>query len=135
MSIMEDSVFTKIIKGEIPSHKVYEDDKSFAFLDIHPIQPGQVVVVPKNQVNFVWDLNSEDYTALLSTVHKVGNRLRDAFPEKNRIAVRIEGFDVNNHAHVVIIPVSSAEELQQSPDMNAESDSNALAVMAERLRF
>ena len=49
------SVFTKIIKGEIPCHKVYEDDKTFVFLDIHPIQPGQVLVVPKKQIGFVWD--------------------------------------------------------------------------------
>lgn len=128
-------MFTGIIKGEIPSHKIYEDDKTLAFLDIHPTQPGQVVVVPKNQVNFVWNLNQDDYTALMSTVHKVGNRLRDTFPEKKRIAVRIEGFDVNNHAHVVIIPVDSVEELQQSPEMNTEPDNEALRVMAERLRF
>src|SRR5688572_15507369 len=67
---MQDSVFTKIIKGEIPSHKIYEDDKTLAFLDIHPQQPGQTVVVPKTQVNFVWDLGEDDYRALMSTVQK-----------------------------------------------------------------
>ena len=132
---MEDSVFTKIIKGEIPSHKVYEDDKTLAFLDIHPIQTGQTVVVPKTQANFVWDLPTEYYAALMATVQKVGQRLREAFPEKKRIAVRIEGFDVNNHSHVVIIPVNNADEFNAHPNMDAEPDHDALAKTAERLRF
>jgi len=132
---MEDSVFTKIIKGEIPSHKIYEDDKTLAFLDIHPVQPGQVVVVPKTQVNYVWDLPVDDYAALMATVQKVGKRLREVLSEKERIAVAIEGFDVNNHAHVVIIPANNPEELHIHPDNTADPDNIALATMAERLRF
>lgn len=132
---MQDSVFTKIIKGEIPSHKIYEDDKTFAFLDIHPVQPGQVVVVPKVQVNFVWDLPEEDYTALMAAVQKVGKRMREVLSEKERIAVRIEGFDVNNHAHVVIIPANDSKELHSHPDMTSDPDNAALAAMADRLKF
>ena len=62
----QESVFTKIIKGEIPSHKIYEDDKTFAFLDIHPVQPGHVLVVPKVQVDNIWNLSDEDYQAVLN---------------------------------------------------------------------
>jgi histidine triad (HIT) family protein len=98
---MQDSIFTKIINGEIPSHKVYEDTHSFAFLDIHPIQPGQVLVVPKKQVGFVWDLESEDYQALMATVQKVGRRLREVLGRK-RVGVMIEGLDVVDHAHVKV---------------------------------
>ncbi|MDB5183218.1 MAG: putative Histidine triad protein [Candidatus Saccharibacteria bacterium] len=132
---MEDSVFSKIIKGEIPSHKIYEDEKTLAFLDIRPVQPGQVVVVSKLQVNFVWDLPAEDYAALMSTVQKVGQHLRESFPEKQRIAVRIEGFDVNNHAHVVLIPSNNPAEFNAHPNMEAEPDHEALAKLAESLRF
>jgi histidine triad (HIT) family protein len=132
---MEDSVFTKIIKGEIPSHKVYEDEKTLAFMDIHPVQPGQIVVASKTQVNFIWDLNPEDYAALMEAVQKVGQRLRECFPEKGRIGVRIEGFDVNNHAHVVIIPANNSAEFNALADMEAEPDHDALAKLAERLRF
>src|SRR5690606_32793311 len=67
---MNDSIFTKIIKGEIPCHKVYEDDQTLAFLDIHPAQPGHTLVIPKRQEEFVWDLNAEEYEALMSTVKK-----------------------------------------------------------------
>jgi diadenosine tetraphosphate (Ap4A) HIT family hydrolase len=61
---MEESIFTKIVKGEIPSHKVYEDALTLAFLDIHPVQPGHTLVIPKKQVEFVWDLPEEDYQAV-----------------------------------------------------------------------
>ena len=67
----EDSIFTKIIKGEIPSHKIYEDERTLAFVDINPIQPGQVVVVSKAQVDSFMDLADEDYSALWQTVRNV----------------------------------------------------------------
>lgn len=129
---MQDSIFTRIIKGEIPSHKVYEDEKTLAFLDIHPKQPGQTVVIPKKQVPFVWDLEAEEYQALMNTVYKVGRRLREAFPDKQRIGVTIEGLDVDNHAHVVVIPFSTMGEFNALP---AETDHEALAGLAKELRF
>src|SRR6476661_6363794 len=94
---MQDSVFTKIIKGEIPCHKIYEDERTFAFLDIHPIQPGQVLVVPKKQVGFAWDLEDKDYQAVMATAKRVALRLREVFPEKSRVALIIEGLDVEDH--------------------------------------
>lgn len=131
---MEDSIFTKIIKGEIPCHKVYEDDKTLAFLDIHPIQPGHVLVVPKRQVSFVWDLDDDDYQALMATVRKVARRLRAAFPDKERVGVMIEGLDVADHAHVKIFPFSKGE-YRVIPDMTAEPDHEALAELARKLAF
>ena len=74
-NIMQDSIFTKIIKGEIPCHKIYEDDKTFAFLDIHPIQPGQILVVPKKQIADFYDLDNEDYVAFFGTVKKIAKKL------------------------------------------------------------
>ncbi len=132
---MQDSIFTKIIKGEIPCHKVYEDAHTFVFLDIHPIQPGQVLVVPKKQIGFVWDMGSDDYQALMSTVQKVGRRLREAFPNKSRVGVMIEGIDVADHAHVKVFPFSTAEEYRGTPDMNSEPDHASLAAMAEKLKM
>ena len=129
---MHDSIFTKIIKGKIPSHKIYEDDRTLAFLDIHPIQPGQTVVVPKNQVPFVWDLSAEDYRALMSTVQRVGRKLRAVFPQKNRVGVMIEGLDVDNHAHVVVLPFDTAAEYR-GPSHDATQEE--LAAMAEKLRI
>ncbi|HSW79324.1 MAG TPA: HIT domain-containing protein [Candidatus Saccharimonadales bacterium] len=132
---MQDSIFTKIIKGEIPSHKVYEDEKTFAFLDIHPIQPGHVLVVPKKQVGFVWDMENDDYQALMASVQKVGRRLREMFPDKSRVGVMIEGLDVSDHVHVKIFPFSTMQEYRNVPDMSAEPDHAALAAMAAKLAF
>jgi histidine triad (HIT) family protein len=130
---MADSIFTKIIKGEIPSHKVYEDEKTLAFLDIHPVQPGHTLVVPKIEVEFVWDLPPEDYQALMDTVYKVGRRLREV-SGKPYIGQQIFGIDVP-HTHVHLIPFSTAAEFHRKPDINAEPDHTALAEMAKKLAF
>lgn len=131
---MQDSLFTKIIKGEIPCHKVYEDDKAFAFLDIHPIQPGQTLVIPKSQIEFVWDLNSEDYAAVMVAAQKIAKALRQVFPDKQRIGMHIEGLDVA-HAHLKVFPFNTDTEFHNHPDMNAEPDHAALAEIAEKLRL
>jgi histidine triad (HIT) family protein len=128
------SIFTQIINGEIPCHKLYEDERTFAFLDIHPIQPGQVLVVPKKEVSFVWDLEDEDYRALMATVRKAGRRLREVFPQKQRVGVMIEGLDVTDHAHVKVFPFDKGE-YRTVPDMSAEPDHAALAEMAKKLAF
>jgi histidine triad (HIT) family protein len=131
---MADSLFSKIIRGEIPSHKVYEDDKTFAFLDIHPIQNGQVLVVPKSQIDHIWDLTDEDYMALWLVVKKIANRMREQIPDKHRIGIIVEGFDVP-HAHVKVFPINSGDELRHLPDMSAEPDHTKLAEMAKKLAF
>lgn len=131
----EPSIFTQIINGDIPSHKIYEDEKTLAFLDIHPITEGHVLVVPKNQANFVWDLDDDDYQALMATVQKVGRRLREVYPEKTRVGVMIEGLDVDDHAHIKVFPFSTEAEYRNVPDMTAEPDHSALAAVAEKLAF
>lgn len=132
---MSDSIFTKIIKGEIPCHKIYEDENTFAFLDIHPIQPGHVLVVPKKQVGFIWDLEPADYQALMSTVQKVGRRIRDVMPEKKRVGSMVEALDVIDHAHVHVLPFNTSEEFRSRSDSSAEPDHEALAEIAKKLAF
>ncbi|HVX24572.1 MAG TPA: HIT family protein [Candidatus Saccharimonadales bacterium] len=132
---MQDSIFTKIIRGEVPCHKVYEDKYAFAFLDIYPVQPGQVLVVPKKQVGFVWDLQDVDYQGLMRAVQLVGRRIREAFPEKSRVGVMIEGLDVADHTHVKVFPFSTSEEYRKHPDMVGEPDHEALAKIAAKLAF
>jgi histidine triad (HIT) family protein len=132
---MNDSIFTKIIKGEIPCHKVYEDDKTFVLMDIHPIQPGQVLVVPKAQVSFVWQLDPLLYQALMATVQKVGQRLQEVFPDKARVGVIIEGLDVADHAHIKVFPFDDDTEFRNIPDQADEPDHAALAEIAKKLAF
>lgn len=131
---MEESIFTKIIKGEIPCHKVYEDDYSFAFMDIYPAQPGHVVIAAKKQVSNCYDLADEDYQGLMAAVKKVSIKLHEIFPNKKRIAVVIAGLDVD-HAHVNLYPIDNGDELHAPQDMEAEPDHEALAEIAKKLAF
>jgi histidine triad (HIT) family protein len=130
---MEESIFSKIITGEIPSHKVYEDEKTLAFLDIHPIQPGHTLVVPKVQIDHLWDLPEDHYRAIWETSRAVARRLGEVL-ERQRVGVQVVGLDVP-HAHIHLIPFDTTEEFRNTPDMSAEPDHKALAAMAERLRF
>jgi histidine triad (HIT) family protein len=131
--MVEDSIFTKIIKDEIPCHKVYEDDKTLAFLDIHPVQPGHTLVIPKTQVEFVWDLSDDDYQAVVATTKKVALHLREVMGT-TYVGERIEGLGVP-HAHVQLIPFNTIAEWDTPQDMDAEPDHAALAELAKKLAF
>lgn len=130
---MQDSIFTKIIKGEIPCNKIYEDAQTFAFLDIHPKQPGHVLVVPKKQVEYLWDLSQDDYQALMNVVQAIGQHIRNTL-QPAYVGMMVEGLGVP-HAHVHIFPFTTGAEYYAQPDMSAEPDFAALAAMAERLRM
>ncbi len=134
---MTDSIFTKIIRGEIPSHKIYEDDKTLAFLDIHPAAEGHTLVIPKQQVEFIWDLEDEDYQALMSSVKKVGRRLREITGEKY-VGTMVVGTDVP-HAHVHVVPFETVASIKAVVSMagrdQIEPNHQALAALAERLSF
>ena len=130
---MEDSIFTKIIRGEVPCHKVYEDDKTFAFLDIHPLHEGHTLVIPKNQIEFVWDLPDDDYQAVMATSKKVAQRLREVLPY-SYVAERVVGVDVP-HAHVHLIPFDTPDQLEEPQRFDTEPDHKLLADLATKLAF
>lgn len=131
MSSEPDSIFTKIIKGEIPCHRVYEDERTIAFMDIHPAQPGHVLVVPKVQVDHFQDLDNADYTALWQTVKLVARKIKTELQPK-RVGVHVEGFDVP-HAHVHLIPINHGFSDFAPPSQELEPDHEALAAMAKKL--
>lgn len=95
------SIFTKIIYGEIPCYKIYEDDKTFAFLDIHPETLGHTLVVPKLEVDKIYDLPDEDYKALMATVKKLSQHMEKVLGQ--RTLWKVIGTDVP-HAHVHLLP-------------------------------
>lgn len=129
---MEDSIFTKIIKGEIPSHKIYEDEQAYVFLDIHPSTKGHTLVIPKKQVEFLWDLDEADYTAVTSTARKVARRLREVL-EVPYVGEKVIGVDVP-HAHIHLIPFTTEAEYNSTSSTD-EPDHEALAALAKRLAF
>jgi len=131
--MQEPSIFTRIINGEIPSHKVYEDDKTIAFMDIHPVQEGHVLVVPKAQIDKIYDLTEEDYRALMEVVKKVASKMQ-AELNPPRVAMAVVGFDVP-HAHVHLVPSNKGFIDLDPRNAKKEVDHAALAEMAARLRF
>jgi histidine triad (HIT) family protein len=129
---MSNSIFTSIIRGEIPCHKIYEDDLTFAFLDIHPKQPGHTLVITKVQIDKFTDLPDEDYTALWLTVKNVSKQLLNVL-KTDRVKVSIVGTDVP-HVHVHLIPFNEHDKVVVQ-DEHAEPDHVALAEMAKKLAF
>lgn len=128
---MEESIFTKIIKGTTPSYKIYEDDKTLAFLDIHPLQPGHTLVVPKKHIDHLWDLPDQDYQALMSTCKKVALHLRQQL-NVARVGVQVVGLDVS-HAHVHLVPFDTINQFRASQDLNSQVDHEQLATIAAKL--
>ncbi len=128
---MNDSLFTKIIRGDIPSHKIYEDDKTYAFLDIMPVQPGHVLVVPKTQTDKFYDLSDMDYAELFASVKLIARHMETILGK--RIMMQIIGVDVP-HAHVHLIPADSTDEFRALPPKKPADDAE-LAKMAAKLRM
>lgn len=131
--MQEDSVFTKIIRGEIPAYKIYEDDQVFAFLDIHPVQPGHMLVVPKKQVEKLEDLDEATYNHLMSIVKMLMNHAKSVLPDK-KITLKVEGFHVL-HVHVHIIPCAEAKDFWRRVTEDDPVDHDALKNMQERLKL
>lgn len=127
------TIFQKIIDGEVPAHKVYEDDKTLAFLDIFPTMPGHTLVIPKRASEFVWDLDDENYKAVMSTCQKVARRIREVLPQAY-VHMGVIGTDVP-HAHVHLIPFDKTSDLHNPDREKAEPNHQELAKMAEKLRF
>lgn len=130
---MEDSIFTKIINGDIPCHKVYEDDTTFAFLDISPITPGHTLVVPKKQVESLWDLDEDTYQDVMTTAKKIAVRMKQQL-QVEYVGVQVIGVDVP-HAHVHLIPFNDVSDYHNIPDTSAEPNHGALGAVARKLQF
>ena len=106
------SIFSRIIAGEIPCYKIAEDDRHFAFLDINPVNPGHVLVVPKREVSYIFDLTDEEYLALELFDKRVAEGMKEAVDCK-RIGVAVIGLEVP-HAHIHLIPITNEGDMSFS---------------------
>lgn len=104
------SIFTKIIQGEIPSYKIAEDENYFAFLDINPNAKGHTLVIPKKEVNKIFDLDKEMYTGLMDFSYRVAKALEKAVPCE-RIGMSVIGLEVP-HVHVHLIPINIMDDMR-----------------------
>ena len=103
------TIFTRIIKGEIPSYKIAENEKFLAFLDINPLRAGHTLVVPKKETDYIFDLDNDDLSELILFSKKIAGAIKEAVP-CNRIGVAVLGLEIP-HAHVHLVPMDSMEDL------------------------
>lgn len=103
------SIFSKIAKGEIPSYKIAESDKYYAFLDINPVAKGHTLVIPKEETDYIFDLGNDDLSGLVLFAQKVAKGIEEAMPCK-RVGVAVIGLEVP-HAHIHLVPLNSESDL------------------------
>ncbi len=125
------SIFTRIIMGEIPCHKLAEDDRYFAFLDINPVQKGHALVVPKKEVDQLFDLDRGTLEGILVFAKEVARKIKAVVPCE-RIGISVVGLEVP-HAHVHLIPISSVSDMDFSRP-RVELTQKEFADLAERIR-
>lgn len=124
------SIFSRIVAGEIPAHKIAETDDFLAFLDITPTTTGHTLVIPKKEVDYIFDLDDELYLGLMSFAKTVAAAVKQAIPCK-RIGVSVIGLEVP-HAHVHLIPLNSMANMDFTKKMNPTQDE--LAETAQQIR-
>lgn len=103
------TIFSRIAAGEIPSYKVAEDKDHFAFLDINPVHPGHVLVIPRKETDYIFDLSDEEYSSLMLFAKRVARAIRKAIPCK-KVGVTVIGLDVN-HVHVHLVPMNTGADM------------------------
>ena len=119
---MENCVFCKIIRGEIPSAKVWEDENNFAFLSIAPIMPGHTLIIPKKHVDYIFDMDDEALANLINASKPIASKLKKALkPKTGRIGIMVAGLEVP-HTHVHLIPMDSQYDLSFSNAKSAGPD-------------
>lgn len=128
------TIFSKIIAGEIPSYKCAENEHFYAFLDINPLAQGHTLVVPKHEVDYIFDLSDQELADIVVFAKKVALAIQRAFPCR-KVGMAVLGLEVN-HAHIHLVPLQSEgdmdfrkEKLQLSPEVMQQTADKILAAM------
>ncbi len=124
------SIFTKIINGEIPCHKIAETEDYFAFLDVFPCAPGHTLVVPKKEIDYLFDMSDELYLGLMAFAKSIEPAIKKAVPCK-RVGVAVIGLEVP-HAHVHLIPMNSLNDMNFNSKIKISKEE--LGEIAERIK-
>lgn len=127
------TLFSKIIKGEIPSYKCAEDSRFYAFLDINPIHRGHTLVVPKKEVDYFFDLSDEDIAAMQVFAKKVAKAIKEVVPCR-KVAEAVIGLEVD-HAHIHLVPLESEGELFSGKHVKLTDDEMAATAKAILQKF
>lgn len=126
------SIFSKIVAGEIPCYKVAEDDRHLAFLDINPVAPGHTLVIPKQEISYLFDMADDDYLALELFAKRVAKAIDSAMPCK-RVAEAVIGLEVP-HAHIHLVPINTEGDLDfhKKSQLSGEEMKSIAARIAEK---
>ena len=115
------TIFTRIINGEIPCYKIAEDENYFAFLDINPMVKGHTLVIPKKEVDYIFDLDKETIAGLMQFAQRVAKAIESTIPCK-RIGVAVLGLEVP-HAHIHLVPLNNESDIDfHKPKLKLESE-------------
>jgi histidine triad (HIT) family protein len=127
---MADCLFCKIVGREIPAHTIQEDENFLVFLDVNPVNPGHLLIIPKVHVESVFDLPDEQYKNIFETAKALSTPLQNAM-QSRKIGIAVEGFGVP-HAHVHLVPLHNPNEL--NPERATHMDDETLATIAEKIK-
>ena len=130
------SLFTRIVQGEIPAYKVAEDENYLAFLDIFPVAKGHVLVIPKKETDYLFDLDDHSYTELQLFTKKVAHGLKEAIPCA-KVGVMVLGLEVP-HAHIHLVPMQSEADLLNFSDkkkFTSKEFAETAALIAQHIRL
>lgn len=122
-------IFSRIAQGEIPSYKIAEDDRYFAFLDINPLAKGHTLVIPKQEVDYLFDLDDEVYAGLWQFAKKVSRAIEKVCPCA-RIGVAVVGLEVP-HAHIHLVPINTVNDIDFSKERVALSKDEFAELMKQ----
>jgi histidine triad (HIT) family protein len=125
------SIFSKIVQGEIPCHKIAEDDQFLAFLDVMPLVEGHTLVIPKQEIDYIFDLDPEVLAGLMKFAQQIAPAIKKAIPCK-RIGVAVIGLEVP-HAHVHLVPLNRMLDINFSQE-KLKLSQDSLAKTAELIR-
>jgi histidine triad (HIT) family protein len=114
------TIFSQIIKGEIPCYKIAENDDFFAFLDIRPMQAGHTLVVPKKEIDYIFDMDDDDLQAMIIFAKRVAEGIRRVIP-CDRISLSVLGLEVP-HAHIHLVPINEIRDFSFSHHKNLSTD-------------
>ena len=125
------SIFSKVVSGEIPSYKIVEDAKYLAFLDVFPLAKGHVLVIPKDEIDSIFDLSDTAYTDLWLFAKKTAKALKLAMPCK-RVGIAVIGLEVP-HAHIHLVPLQTVQDINfAAPKLSI--DSNEMLIISNRIK-
>lgn len=125
------TIFSKIIKGEIPCYKIAEDDNYFAFLDINPLKAGHTLVVPRKETDYIFDLEDDQLAGLILFSKRVAAAIKRAIP-CNRIGIAVLGLEVP-HAHIHLVPMDSMDDVNfRNPKLKLSPEE--FSAIAEKIR-